>query len=149
MSFTHRSCSRLSPRRLPDIRQTVADALSTAETSLSNLPAPPSEDPSGELIRLFTNFRHDLDSYVRGSLGYEDLLQQMKFVSSTFASNIRATAPRFQSFTDDDFNLPDTSTVVLKDLTDSRGSRNLCDGKSMTRFLLDMDVGDVRRYLQR
>ncbi|GAA5883270.1 hypothetical protein JCM16303_007338 [Sporobolomyces ruberrimus] len=90
-------------QKLPEIRQTVSDALATAQSSLADLPPPPSEDPSGELVRLFGNFRYELNSYVRGSLGSESLLQQAKFISSNFASNIRDTHPRFAPFdkTDD------------------------------------------------
>ncbi|GAA6008899.1 hypothetical protein JCM11491_003826 [Sporobolomyces phaffii] len=141
-------------QKLPEIRATVSDALSTAETSLHALPPPPSEDASGELIRLFTDFRYELDSYVRGSLEYESLLQQAKIVSSTFATNIRATRPRFAPFDKTDDRYEESAIfrekVVLYDLTDLTGNRRLCDEttNNLARFVLEMSVGEVRDFLK-
>lgn len=144
-----------APRRLPEIRQTVSSALARDEETLASLPPPPSDDPSGELVRLFSTFRFELDAFVSGRLGYESLLQSYKFISSTFAANIRSTRPRFIPYAEDDQRYEDCSVlkeeVVLIDLTDVSGDTRLCDNSMKNRgdFVLEMNADDVWRFLER
>lgn len=64
--------------------------------AISDLPPPPPENPTAELLRLVTGFNAELTKYVQAVDGYESLVQQCRPAYNQFKKGILSTRPNFR-----------------------------------------------------
>lgn len=64
-------------------------------TELHELPPPPSDNPTTELLELLATFSSHLHGRVRGTSGHESLIQSVRPAYETFKWDILATRPNF------------------------------------------------------
>ncbi|KAL5536401.1 hypothetical protein ACEPAF_223 [Sanghuangporus sanghuang] len=90
--------SQLIEKTLPQLRQTLRSSLLDTQRELYDLPAPPSEDPTIELLQLIVEFDAQLGDRVRGLSGHESLLQKCRPAYAEFQADIKTTTPNFIPF---------------------------------------------------
>ncbi|GAA5927851.1 uncharacterized protein JCM15063_006013 [Sporobolomyces koalae] len=81
--------------KLPEIRSVVNEGARLTKDKIEGLPAPPSTDPLSELIGLLQSFKIDLDAYVAGAPGSEELIKGKNRIQADFACAINRTRPQF------------------------------------------------------
>ena len=79
--------------RLPDLRAQVDKQRKATEKQLATLPARLMNPPPTEIINLISNYLGELDRYVQGVTGYEDLIQNCTPAYRKFAQDTHRTAP--------------------------------------------------------
>jgi len=122
---------------LPELRKKSKDSHHEVKSRLDNLPPPPSDNPSAELLRLVTGFSTEVAQLIRGSEGYEQLIQQCRPAFAKFKQDIRSTAPDFRPFTDER-DEPREECVPEEDM-----------GGSVPVTPDPMYLSDVRDHIQR
>jgi hypothetical protein len=88
--------------RLPKLRDDAQQALAETLKGLGQLPPPPPDNPTVELLRLLTVFSTETKQWVDGAEQKEGLVRNYKRASAKFKSNIRRTGPNFKPFKDAD-----------------------------------------------
>jgi hypothetical protein len=84
--------------RLPEIHEELQKLLRQTETSIHQLPKPPSSDPFGEVLHLIADFTSDLSRHVEGTPNPDGLMQSIRPAQVRFRSAIRATVPEFRPY---------------------------------------------------
>ncbi|KIM86047.1 hypothetical protein PILCRDRAFT_5119 [Piloderma croceum F 1598] len=87
--------SELISKRLPEIHEELQNLLRKTETSIHQLPKPPSSDPFGEVMRLIGDFTSSLSRHVEGTPDEDGLLQSIRPAQLRFQRAIRETVPEF------------------------------------------------------
>jgi hypothetical protein len=85
--------------RLPELQDELQKLIQQTESSIQQLPKPPSADPVNELLHLVADFVQDLSNLVEGTPGQQGLLQQIRPAKIEFKKAVRATAPNFRATT--------------------------------------------------
>lgn len=114
------------------------------QQSLRDIPLPPSENPSAELLRLITSFTTDLNSFIKGSEAFEGLLQECRPAYKQLKTDIASTAPAFLPY-DDPAVRPSDSANGEMDIEDS-------DVESMSEKASESGpiyLNEVRQYVER
>jgi hypothetical protein len=84
--------------RLPEIHEELQNLLRRTETTLHQLPKPPSSDPFGEVLHLIGAFTRDLSKHLEGTPNADGLLQSISPAQRRFQWAIKATVPEFRPY---------------------------------------------------
>ena len=89
------------PKRLPELLTEVDGHLSACKRDLAELPVRSIGDPVGEVWRLLSNFKDDVQELVAGRPddGAQGLIQMVRVARQEFREAIFKGAPRFRPWT--------------------------------------------------
>ncbi|KLO09761.1 hypothetical protein SCHPADRAFT_857550 [Schizopora paradoxa] len=106
--------SHLIEATLPNLRDDARQQLSKAKAGLDALPPPPPQHPIAELLRLVSEFSHDVKSSVMGFEGHEALIQECRPVYLQFKKDILSTRPQFSALESKTKAQPDLDDVITR-----------------------------------
>jgi hypothetical protein len=91
----------LIPRRLPELLTEVDGHLASCKKDLAELPVRSISDPVGEVWRLLSGFKRDVEDLVAGRPddGEKGLIQMVRGARQVFRETIFKGAPRFRPWT--------------------------------------------------
>ena len=84
--------------RLPSLREDIKSFLDSTLQLITDLPPPPSDNPTIELLGMVREFCADFGALVYGKEGHESLLQQCRPAHRALKNDILGTAPNFRPF---------------------------------------------------
>jgi len=98
--------------RLPELLTEVDGHISSCKKDLAALPVRSINDPVGEVWRLLSEFKHDVQGLVAGRPddGSQGLIQVVRRVRQEFRVAIFKGAPRFRPWAKPDTNVESPST---------------------------------------
>ena len=111
--------------------------------NLDQMPPPPSDNPSAELLRLVTAFSTDVEHIIQGRESYERLIQRCRPAYASFKHDIRSTAPRMRPF-----EKPELDTGASIDIADDSVS-DLVNMELSRSSAKTMYLRDVRHHIER
>ncbi|KAA1467040.1 hypothetical protein DENSPDRAFT_926310 [Dentipellis sp. KUC8613] len=85
--------------RLPKLREETANRLMQCNRDLSSLPEVITTEPASYMLSLLNSFCDEVNDYVKGNQGRENLIQENREAFLRFKLDIRATAPNFRART--------------------------------------------------
>ncbi|KAJ3559507.1 hypothetical protein NM688_g311 [Phlebia brevispora] len=133
--------------RLPGLRKESKESYQDVRQQLDNLPPPPSDNPSGELLRLVTTFSTDVEHLIQGRESYQRLIQRCRPAYTQFRYDIRRTAPKMRPFEKADYDTGETFDVVSEGGGGLGVTSMLYHGKSAQKTGA-MYLRDVRTHIQ-
>lgn len=115
-------------RRLPELLTEVDEHLSSCKKDLAALPVRSISDPVGEVWKLLSGFKHDVQDLVAGRPddGSQGLIQMVRGARQEFRQAIFKGAPRFRPWTkpDTEVELPTTPQDTLEGLEPQVNARD-------------------------
>lgn len=134
-------------KALPKLRQEAKESQAQIKAQLDELPPPPSENPTAELLRLVTAFASEANALIQGAESHERLIQRCRPVYKAFKHDIRKTAPRFRPYENEQIvdNLFDFTEIVVDSDTDAASDPSLDDSPATAPMYLE----DVRAHIHK
>lgn len=132
---------------LPKLRQEAKVSQAQIKAQLDELPPPPSDNPTAELLRLVTAFASEANALIQGAESQERLIQRCRPAYKAFKYDIRKTAPRFRPYDNEQIvdDLDDFTEIVVDSDTDAASDPSLDDSPATAPMYLE----DVRAHIHK
>lgn len=139
--------SVLTYHSLPKLRQEAKESQNQVKAQLEELPPPPPENPTAELLRLVTSFAGEVNALIQGAESHERLIQRCRPAYKAFKCDIRKTAPRFRPYENEQIvdDLDDFTEIVVDSDTDAASDPSLDDSPATAPMYLE----DVRSHIHK
>ncbi|KAK4705660.1 hypothetical protein P7C70_g541, partial [Phenoliferia sp. Uapishka_3] len=134
---------------LPGLINEVRELYDANVKQIRELPDPPAEDPTLELLRLCTDFSSEAEQYCKGTFEHESLIHGTTEAFKHFKLDIQMTLPRFIPFEKDSTDPRKANFTEPESLKDDIENAVPGTADLFRSLRLELDLDDTRERIRK